>query len=151
VPIPQSMDRRTIEPPTTALVFSPSGKRLAVAYGGDIGMIDVESGKYLHSPRLGWGFITQLTFHPDGKSFVTANALGLVSTWDTESLTRKLTIATNQGRLTALAFHPTRDVIVSGGQNGSLKTWSAADGKPISELLLAIGINDIIYRPDGRC
>jgi WD40 repeat protein len=139
---------------TTALAFAPNGKKLAVAWGNWIGLIDVERETYSHTYPTTLGPVFDLHFHPDSKSFVSANAGGdyHASIWGVDGGPAKRSIYCNQASVFTAQFDPRGTLLATGGLDGSIKLWNPANGELITTILTHdFTVRRIAFRPDGLC
>jgi WD40 repeat protein len=92
-----------------------------------------------------------VSFSPDGRTFVSAGALGAFYLWDAASKRMLRTFAGHVGSVFSVAFSPDGRTIVSGSEDETLKLWDAATGQ---ELRTFRGHTDSIwavaFSPDGR-
>src|SRR5205823_1520947 len=99
----------------TALAFSPDSKLLCVAHGaavevwnmiceGDEDFVDETSRRY--KLRKHPGVVSGAAFHPDGQSFATACADGLVRFWAADDGKSVSSLDLQAGALGSLAFSP---------------------------------------------
>ena len=150
--------------PTNALAFSADGKRLVVALQaispttpGGLLVLDVKSGRTLHTVRSPDVVVDDVAFAPDGAHIAAAETIqtfgnGRIVLLDANTLTRARTLANLPGvKATAVAFGPDGSSIAFGGADGTAGLVSVQSGQRIASYLgQTAAINQIAYSPDGR-
>ena len=157
------------------LAFSPDGRTLAVATfaqgGGNVRTVrlrDVGNGKIVKSlsevpqgdTRTGNGWISALTFSPDGRSLALA-AGDRLFLWDIATGKEQRCLGSvmidpaaerRDGFVTAtLAFSPDSRILAVGCNDGTVRRWELSSGR---ELPLYLGhtraVRALTYAPDGK-
>ncbi|MDE0522431.1 MAG: caspase family protein [Boseongicola sp.] len=65
--------------------FSPDSRMLAISSGNWTRLLDAESGRELHVLEGHGGWMTSISFGPDGRTLVTASSDGTTRIWDVET------------------------------------------------------------------
>lgn len=129
-----------------AAVFSPDGKTLAVGQGGEsdgmsgkVTLLDPATGavrKELTPGHLNG--LTDIAFHPDGKTLASCGRDTMVRIWDVQS--GKLLKALGKDRggqfkdwIHAVAYSPDGRWLAAADMAGMVHIYALADGKQISE------------------
>ena len=126
--------------PTSCVVFSSDGKRLAWT-GEDmtVAIWDLSALPFPSPPLLDsdvepalclghTGLVTSLDFSPDGKRLVSADEDGVVKLWDTRTGQEALTLRGHQDVIRSVAFSPDGRLVAAAGDDGTIAIW---DGTPL--------------------
>jgi squalene-hopene/tetraprenyl-beta-curcumene cyclase len=162
-----------------SLAFSPDGKLLASAGGGNLGiekgpaqgevkLWEVATGKLLKTIAVDNGIVFHAAFSPDGKLLATASGSGSadpvvpgeVRLWDpsTRELIRKL--PSHDRGAYGIAFSPDGRLIASGGMaaivegkrvDGEVKIWELRTGKELQTFRGHTGaVGALAFSADGK-
>jgi WD40 repeat protein/tRNA A-37 threonylcarbamoyl transferase component Bud32 len=143
----------TLEGGGWGVAFSPDGKRLASAAGGDVKVWNAQTGKELRTFTLKDAVERIPVFSPDGKRVASCcdNDYRIVKVWDTQSGQELLAIRGNTSGVRGMAFSPDGQHLAGGSLEGTLKVWDAQTGQ---ELLTCKGhtaaVNGVAFSPDGK-
>lgn len=156
---------------TKALAFSPDGKTLATAASrsseilrvgpfvqeekaievidSNIRLWDVSSGKYKMTLKGHSGWISDLTYSPDGTTLASASTDRTVRLWDGGTGKHKNTLKGHTQNVDLVMFSPDNKRLVSWGNDATARLWHTDTGKQI------VLFDDIHYKavtlsPDGR-
>jgi WD40 repeat protein len=156
VPFPSSVRGTS----TTALAFSPDGRRLVVGVAAaepntpsGIGIVDVATGRLLAG--AGANNIADVGFSPDGSAVVTAESGGndgTVSVRDVRALAKKrVLVRLPDVSATAAAFSPDGSEIAYGAADGTAGLVSPRNGRQIASYLgQTAAVTSLVFSPDGR-
>lgn len=72
--------------------------------------------------------VLSVAFAPDGKSFATAGAEGVIKTWDSQTGAALQTFVGHQGAVTSLGFTEQGSRLFTGGRDRSARLWNATTG-----------------------
>ncbi|MFT7670978.1 MAG: WD40 repeat protein, partial [Planctomycetota bacterium] len=119
------------EGPTTGLVFSPDGKRVATCGADRTARIwDALTGDELvrlkghHTDAL-----SSLAWSPDSSRIVTASYDGSLAVWDTQSGVMISLMNGHLGGVFDVVFSSDNKFVFSGGEDRTVRMWSAATGR----------------------
>jgi WD40 repeat protein len=103
-----------------------------------------------HRLRHG-GYVINVVFAPDGKSFVSCGNDSMVRLWDTATGKEIRKFEGHKGHIDGLAFGPDGKTILSSGNDGTARLWDVATGKERVTLNGHVGmVNAAAYAPDGK-
>lgn len=133
--------------------FDPAGGRLvALDLRGDLGVLDLASGRLTPWPRSGRSPITAIAISPDGATIAAADAVGKVTLIGTADGVARATIAAAELDLPSpavppdesapaaglpirsLAFDGDGPYLAVGGIDGSIRLWDRAAGRLVGQL-----------------
>ncbi len=115
------------------LRFSPDGKRIAIAFGGNRGMSwrgearIMKADGFFHEAKLEGhsDVVDTVRFSPDGGILATGTMDGYVKLWDAASGTLLTTIR-HGGGVYEIAFSLDGQRLVTGAEDGSVKFWDTS-------------------------
>jgi len=125
------------------IAFSPDGKKLAMASGGTVAVLETGSGKELFTFSGHKGFLKHVVFNRDGKYLATVDAGGKVRMWDAQSGNGLFTIAVDKVAVEQVVFGPDFDYLMTVGDDKSVKVWDGRTGKEL--FILASHKGRVIY------
>ncbi len=146
------------------LVFSPDGRRLALAqlrgtFLRQVRLVDLADGRHrdliypgpwrLDARDTGGG---NLAFGPDGRWLALGSRQGDIHLWDTSARAPKSIDlrGAHHDLVDGLAFLPDGTALISGSRDRTLRRWDVASGwKPAGTAPLRHGISDLAVSPDG--
>ncbi len=128
----QALDRQTYSS-ITSVVFSPDGKRIAIA-GSErvVLLIGADSGK--EEARLSPDVVSNLAlaFSPKGDLLATAGDDGRVHLWDTSTWKIARTLAGHDGSIRAVEFSPDGKRLATGSSDTTARLWEVNSGKELA-------------------
>jgi WD40 repeat protein len=140
---------RQISP--VAVAFDSEGRMLAAAGVDRVAIWDAGNWKPARPIRTGPG-VVDLSFSPDGKRLVTANADGTASIWNVSTGARELPpLRGHRAALTSAAFSADGSLVVTASADHDALVWDAKTG--IKKYLLRVHgaiVSDAEFSPDGR-
>jgi len=112
---------------TTAVSFSPDGKLLASAAGGDWGLINIRDALTgtIVTTINGSGMPNSIAFSPDNKYIVSGGSDCTVKVWDIATGKRVTTLRGHGNAVSSVVFTLDGKRIVSGSEDGTIKVWDA--------------------------
>src|SRR5262249_48913734 len=127
----------------------PDGKSLVIgAAGSPTRVVDVNTGKVIHSlSGEPWG-VSSIAFPPEGNVLVCGEMRGTVRVFD-PTTGQELTHFHAHGRPRALAFAKDGKTLLTSGDT-SVRFWDAANGKELGSRGHSAGIENSVLLPDGR-
>ena len=137
----------------TAVAFRPNGTRLATAdQGGTLTIYDIPSGKRRFSIAAHEGYISDISYSPDGRLIASAGGgRGDVAVWDSETAGKVGTLDGHSKWVNALAFSPDGRLLATASQDRTVKVWDAAHGMSLLTLKgHKDNVSDVAFSPDGR-
>lgn len=150
----QGAERR---PDYWPLVFSSDGKILAsrgiskiFGDGNEIQLWETDTGAELFTLEGHTGTVSEYTFSPNSKVFVSGSEDGTIILWDVETGKSLLNLITgNRKPISALAFSADSKVLASGGGN-KIYLWNAHIGDPMGTIGVRENVHALAFSPDGK-
>ncbi|MHB8519482.1 MAG: protein kinase domain-containing protein [Limisphaerales bacterium] len=105
----------------TRAVFSPDGKRFAVAGALGVSACDVPGGRTLFTLPIADEVVFSLTFSPDGQKLMAGLGSGIVKAWDMAKRTPESTLRGHDRQVNGLAVLPDGRTLVSTAQD--IRFW----------------------------
>lgn len=161
-----------------AISLSPDGRILASggsgAGWGSIRFYDVTTGEHLRTIddkrtaerndqlnlRIGssvsysgiYGWVSSLSFRPDGKTLASGISDGTIRIWDAQTDELLQTFMGHDSGVKNIAFHPDGKTLASSGRlDGTLRIWDADTSELLHTLTGHTGwIHDFSFSPDGK-
>jgi WD40 repeat protein/DNA-binding SARP family transcriptional activator len=104
--------------------ISPDGRLVVVVCeSGEVGVLDIESARWLRPPELSGDNIVEVAYAPDGATFVSTGLGGTVSLWDGRTHNLLGTARRSQTTWAAVEFLPDGHTVVIATPDGGLHTW----------------------------
>ena len=120
-----------------AAVFSPDGKRLAVADHDLVRVLDFDSGKELFHYKPGRYTVESVVFSPDGHYLAAHASTGTVDCRRADTGAAVARGSTHQGSIDSLAFSPGGRFIATAAHDDSVFLWDARTGRPLGRVRAA--------------
>lgn len=135
----------------SAIAFSPTGGRLAAAYGNaNIAQVwDVGSQSVLATLTGHTGSVNAVAWNTISGQPVTAGSDGNVILWDSATGASVATLATG-GTLVKVGVNPAGTIIAVGDTSGLVTLWDSGAQTIITQLQANAGISGLSFRPDGQ-
>ncbi len=108
------------------LVFSPTGKTVALGYGKDLHLCDLARGREVRRFGVPAGAVLSAAFSPDGKVLAAA-ANSELYLWDVATGTVLGRRDGHRGATACVAFSPDGKVIATGGADSTVLLWDVAE------------------------
>ena len=134
--------------------ISPDGGTL-IAGGGkgtEVSFWDLNSEGERKSPDWGHsGWVVDLEFYPDGKTFASASTDNTIKLWDTATRQVRHTLEGHTGAVIVLALSPDARVLASGSMDKTIKLWNAETGALLDTYTGHTDtVDGLAYSPDGK-
>ncbi len=155
---------------TKTLAFSPDGKTLAtgasrsseIRRAGPFGqeekvveiidstirLWDVATGKHKGTLSRHSGWISALTYSPDGTTLASASTDGTIRLWDGVTGKHKMTLQGHTRNVASVMFSSNSKRLVSWGNDATARLWDTDTGKQIA-LIDDIHYAAVGFSPDG--
>src|SRR5262245_54085708 len=117
--------------PLETIATSPDGKRLAAAgWGGDVKILNIETGEQLAAIQTGGGYVFALAFSPDGKQIAAGtNAKpDFITIWDAGTGQPVRGLKGHSDAVLSLAYSRDGSKLLSGSYDGTARLWDVAAG-----------------------
>jgi WD40 repeat protein len=143
-------------PPADRPVFSPDGRQLALAVGGEaagVGIWDVATGQRVTQlpDAPGKPAIGAYAFSPDGRLFATGYDQGAARIWDARGWSPLRSLAGHAQKVQAIAFAPGGRVLATGSVDTTVRLWPVESGAaPIVLRGDAGAVFALAFAPDGQ-
>jgi hypothetical protein len=129
--------------PVRQVVFSPDGRRYAVALGdlfvpgpGRARVLDSSNDRLLHSLDGHTAIVTGVAFTPDGNRLLTASFDHTIKVWDLNSGKETRTFTGHTGPIFAVAVSPNGGRAASVSRDQTARVWELETGKQLFSLAL---------------
>jgi WD40 repeat protein len=150
-------DGRKIQhlPGQGTITFSPDGSLLAYGSvngpeGGLLRLWRVEDGELVFESSDFNGWVSSVSFSPDGATLATASRDGLVRLWRTDDWSPGKMVGWFPYRwVTGLALSPDESILAVASHDHYVRLWSMPNGDYLGRLEKHVGVNSLAFSPDG--
>ncbi len=136
--------------PISSVDISPNEELLAVAFGNQIGLRDLDRKTWLQPFRTESSFATQGLFSPDGRLLAVADESGRIGLWNLEKHTRLGGLTNASGSPGYLSFSADGRWLVNAGGHGVSQVWNVEARTLVAELRDASIVERAVFSPDGQ-
>ncbi len=100
--------------------------------------------------RLGKGWITDMTFSPDGNQLAVATSIG-IWLYNVQTGTEEALLSGHTELVTSIEYSPDGKTLASGSLDWTIRLWDMENLKHIKTLQGHKGaVNSVVYSPDGK-
>jgi Protein kinase domain/WD domain, G-beta repeat len=136
-----------------SLAFSPDGKRLATAGGGEargeVFLWDVSTGQQLTALKVSADPVYSVAFARDGRTLATAGSDATVRLWALDAVQpREQAVLQHPARVELVTFSPDGRRLLSAGGDGKVRVWDAVNGREVSAVAASLPAV-ASFSPDG--
>ena len=134
----------------SSLAFSPDGKLLFTNW---YRVIEVASGKILHSFAVPTYYGRPVAFSPDGKTVAmaaTGDKTESIWLWDAITGARIGTITPDRGSITRITFSPNGKLLAAAFLDNSVHFWDVASSAVVARLETSNVVRSISFSLDGK-
>ncbi len=128
---------------SSAISFSPDNMILAVAYRNQMVLWDIVENEFNERGSMKIGIIEEITFSPDGKLIISANAQGwkyYIKVWDVETGNELLSLNGHTEKIKVLRFSHNGKILATGSMDGTVLLW---DWEQIKQKLLIERVDNL--------
>jgi WD40 repeat protein len=135
----------------SAIAFSPDGRRLAVAIGEEVRVLDTAEGNVKRRWKGPLLFIPQVAFSPDSHRVAAAGHDGNVRVWDVEDGRELQRLRGHGAAIRTLAWSPDGRLLLTGAGDLTARLWNASSGDMLLTFRGHLGeVWGVAFRPDGK-
>ncbi len=137
--------------PVSYAVYSPDGKRIAIAEEHTALIWDATTGRLLLTLKGHTAGVNWVAFSPDNKWIVTSGEDQTARLWDAATGAPGLILRGHTDRVDSATFSPDGTRIVTASGDMTVKIWDAASGKLLNTLTgHKANVLSALYSPDGQ-
>lgn len=97
------------------------------------------------------GWISYVTYSPDGATLASASYDRTIKLWDVRSLGERLTLRGEAGAVFAVEYSPDGAWLASCGEDSTIRLWDARTGRPLRTLRGHEGpVSSVVFSPGGE-
>jgi WD40 repeat protein len=109
--------------------FSPDGRRILIAAGKRVELLDATSGQRIGRPMEHPAVVSAARFSRSGNRLVTASEDGSVRVWSAMNGQPVTRTFLHSGHHPAVDIAPAGDRVLAGGEDGKARVWDASTGR----------------------
>jgi WD40 repeat protein len=135
----------------SAVGFSPDGRRVAVASGDEVRVVDALSGEVKRRWKGPLLHIPQVAFSPDSHRVAAAGHDGSVRVWDVEDGRELQRLRGHATAIRTIAWSPDGRWLLTGAADLTARLWNAASGDALLTFRGHLGeVWGVAFGPDGK-
>ncbi|MBN9521636.1 protein kinase [bacterium] len=96
------------------------------------------------------GYLTDVTYSPNGKFLACAGGHGTVIVWDGADGRQIHVLKAHQDESSCVCFSPDNQRLASSGMDGQVRVWDVATGTELCHWWGATRVEGLAFSPDGR-
>ena len=108
---------------TGNITYSPDGTRLAMASSIEIWIYDAHTGEELALLAGHTGWVSTVSFSPDGATLASGSGDHTVRLWDATTGEHLRTLTGHTRDVTSVSFSPDGSTLASGSRDGTVLLW----------------------------
>ena len=139
---------KTIQEWSESLAYSPDGKNIAIGRGGEISLLNANTGQVRQTLSGHKNGVNSVVFSSDGSILVSGSWDGTIRTWNASTGSHRLTIE-GHFDFRAVALSPNGKTIASTSDDG-IFLWNTSNGKFSKAFDIGERSHAIAYAPDGN-
>jgi WD40 repeat protein len=132
------------------VAFAPDGKALVTGEGGDVLVLERESGAELRRLKGHTSDVYCIVFSRGGDRLATASQDKTARLWDYSSGREIFVLKGHADMILAVAFSPDGGTLVSASRDGAIWVWDAASGSGRLLARLEQALYSVAFLPDGK-
>ena len=138
----------TIQEWSESLAYSPDGKKVAIGRGGEISLLNANTGQVQQTLSGHTNGIYHVVFSADGSTLVSASWDGTIRLWNASTGSHKLTIE-GHFDFRSVTLSPNGKTIATTSDDG-IFLWNTSKGKFTKAFDVGERIHAVAYSPDGK-
>ena len=138
----------TIQEWSESLAYSPNGKKIAVGRGGEISLLNANTGQVQQTLSGHKNGVNSIVFSSDGSTLVSGSWDGTIRLWNASTGSHRLTIE-GHFDFRSVTLSPNGKTIATASDDG-IFLWNASNGKFTKAFDVGGRSHAVAYSPDGK-